>query len=143
MALLTWSDQYLIGNETIDTQHEELFRLINAFHSRWLEARDQQDIARILHRLICYADMHFRNEEVIMDSEGFALLGEHKQIHEAMIDSIFALQKSYEDGSLRLEMETMKFLKSWLIEHILENDYRFRDFMKKKRSLANAAQPQP
>ena len=141
MALLTWSEHYLIGNETIDQQHKELFRLITAFHSRWLEARDQQDIARILHRLIAYADMHFRNEEAIMDSEGFALLGEHKEIHEAMIDSIFALQKSYEDGSLRLEMETMKFVKSWLIEHILENDFRFREFINKKQRLAKAAQP--
>lgn len=139
MALLTWSDQYLIGNESIDRQHEELFRLINAFHSRWLETHNQQDIARMLNRLVTYAEMHFRNEEAIMDSEGFALLGEHQQIHEALIDRIFALQKSYEDESLRVEMETMKFVKSWLIEHILEDDYRFRDFMKRKQSLAKAA----
>ena len=36
MALLSWSNQYLLGNEPIDSQHEELFRLINAFHDHWL-----------------------------------------------------------------------------------------------------------
>lgn len=33
MALLSWSNQYSIGNDLIDTEHEELFRLINAFHT--------------------------------------------------------------------------------------------------------------
>lgn len=139
MALLTWSDQYLIGNESIDLEHEELFRLINAFHSHWLETRNPPDIARMLNRLIAYAEKHFRNEEAIMDAAGFAPVGEHQRIHEAMVDRIFALQQAYEDGSLRLEMETMKFLKSWLIEHILESDYRFRDFIRQKQSLARMA----
>ncbi len=141
MALLTWSDHYLIGNETIDQQHKELFRLINAFHSHWLEERNQRDIVPLLNRLIAYAEMHFRQEESIMDAAGFPLAGEHQQIHEAMIDTIFRLQQSYEDGSLRLEMETMNFVKSWLTQHILENDFRFREFMKKKQSLAKTAQP--
>ena len=37
MALLSCSDEYLIGNLTIDTEHRELFRLINRFHDHWRE----------------------------------------------------------------------------------------------------------
>jgi len=138
MALLSWSEQYLIGNDLIDAEHEELFRLINDFHTQWQQGREQQDIARVLNQLIGYADMHFRHEETIMRDAGFPLLDEHMALHEVLIDTIFQLQKSYEEGSLRLEMDTMKFVKSWLLDHILQNDYRFRDFLARKKSLPDA-----
>ena len=134
MALLSWSKQYLIGNDLIDAEHEELFRLINAFHDHWLEKQDRQDIARILNQLVVYAQMHFRHEEVIMQDAGYPTLEQHQQIHEAMVDTIFRLRQSFEDKNIHLEMDTMKFVKAWLVEHILRNDYLFRDFLQRRKN---------
>ena len=134
MALLSWSKQYLIGDDLIDSEHEELFRLINSFHTLWLEARDRHDIAKVLNQLVSYAEMHFRHEEQIMENAGFSKLEVHRKVHESLIETIFELQKSYEEKNLRLEMETMKFVKSWLVDHILMNDYQFRDFLSRKKS---------
>lgn len=77
MTLLSWSNQYLIGDARIDSEHEELFRLLNDFHSRWAEAQDRQDIARILNNLVIYAEMHFRHEEKIMADSDYPKLAEH------------------------------------------------------------------
>lgn len=134
MALLSWSNQYLIGNDLIDAEHEELFRLINDFHSRWLDAHNRQDIAKVFNQLVVYAEMHFQHEEKIMEDAGYPKLAEHQQIHETMIETIFQLQKSYEEANLHLEMNTMKFVKSWLVGHILENDYVFRDFLSRRKT---------
>lgn len=139
MALLSWSNQYLIGNDLIDAEHEELFRLINAFHNHWLERQEPQDIARILNQLVVYAQMHFRHEEVIMQDAGYPALEQHQQIHEAMVDTIFRLHQSFVDKNLHLEIDTMKFVKAWLVEHILENDYLFRDFLLRKKSTGEAS----
>jgi hemerythrin len=139
MALLSWSKQYLIGNDLIDTEHEELFRLINDFHSRWSAAHNRQDIAKVFNQLIAYAELHFQHEEKIMDDAGYPKLAEHQQIHESMIDTIFRLQKSYEEANLHLEMDTMKFVKSWLVGHILENDYLFRDFLARRKDPGETA----
>ena len=141
MALLSWSKQYLIGNEIIDAEHEELFNLINNFHTAWVKAHNRQDIARILNQLITYAQMHFQDEERIMAEAGYPALAQHQQIHEAMIDTIFQLQQSYEEGNLHLEMDTMKFVKTWMVGHILENDYAFRDFLARKKSTGEAPAP--
>lgn len=140
MALLSWSNQYLIGNDLIDAEHEELFTLVNAFHTRWAEAHTRQDIAKILNQLIVYAEMHFRHEEQVMRDTGFPKLEQHQTIHETMIDAIFRLQQSYEDGNLHLEMDTMKFVKAWLVEHILENDYLFRDFLARKNNVESVSE---
>ena len=139
MALLSWSKQYEIGNDLIDNEHEELFRLINRFHTLWLEARDRHDIAKVLNQLVSYAEMHFRHEEQIMEDAGFSKLEVHRKVHESLIETIFELQKSYEEKSLRLEMETMKFVKSWLVDHILMNDYQFRDFLSHKKNTEDVA----
>ena len=139
MALLSWSKQYLIGNDLIDTEHEELFRLINDFHSRWSAAHNRQDIAKVFNQLVVYADLHFQHEEKIMDEANYPKLAEHQQIHESMIDTIFRLQKSYEEANLHLEMDTMKFVKSWMVGHILENDYLFRDFLARKKGPEETA----
>ena len=143
MALLSWSNQYLIGNDLIDTEHEELFRLINNFHTLWMEEQNRQDIARVLNQLIAYAQMHFQHEEVIMEDAGYPKLAEHQKIHEDMIEKIFELHTSYAEGNLRLEIETMKFVKSWLLEHILVNDYIFRDYLARKQNSGEEATPEP
>ena len=48
MALLSWSNQYLIGNGVIDAEHQELFHLVNNFHSLWAEKHAPHDIAKVL-----------------------------------------------------------------------------------------------
>ena len=141
MALLSWSPQYSIGNNLIDTEHEELFRLVNAFHDNWQEKRSQQSIAVLLNQLIAYAEMHFQHEETIMLDAEFPKLAEHQKIHEAMVETIFRLRQSFEEQHSHLEMNTMKFIKAWLVEHIIQNDYLFRDFLARRKAPADAPAP--
>lgn len=140
MALLSWSRQYEIGNALIDDEHQELFRRINAFHDNWLEQREVQAIAVLLNQLIAYAEMHFQHEEAVMRDAGFPRLEEHQAVHEAMVETIFRLRQTFEQTNGRIEMETIKFVKSWLIEHIVRNDYLFRDFLARRKSGAELPQ---
>jgi len=133
MALLTWSDDYLIGDLTIDTEHKELFRLINSFHNHWQENHDRKSIAAVLNQLINYAQMHFQHEEAIMEEAQYKKLIEHQAIHESLIDTIFKLHQEYSENHLHLEMDTMKFVRSWLVDHIVQNDYLFRDHLRRNK----------
>jgi len=141
MALFSWSTRYSIGNEVIDTEHEELFRLINAFHDHWLEKRNQQAIALLLNQLVSYAEMHFQHEEIIMLDAGFPKLAEHQQVHQAMFETIFKLRQSFEEQHSHLEMDTMKFIKAWLVEHIIQDDYVIRDFLARQKTAVETPAP--
>jgi hemerythrin len=140
MALLSWSTQYLIGNNTIDDEHKELFRLINTFHDHWQEKRDRREIVQVLNQLINYTQMHFQHEENIMQQEEYPKLAEHQQIHDSMVETIFKLQQSFEDKNLHFEIDTMKFVKNWMVEHILENDTLFRDFLSRKNTVRETSE---
>ena len=139
MALLSWSDQYLIGHTTIDAEHRELFRLINDFHSRWSEGHQRQEIGQVLNRLVQYAELHFQHEEGIMAAAGYPQLATHKQAHERLYETIYTLHRDYAEQGRRLEQDTMKFVKNWLVEHILNNDYAFRDFLARRKAAGEAA----
>lgn len=139
MALLSWNDQYLIGDTTIDEEHKTLFRLINDFHTHWSEKRDRKDIARVLSQLIQYGELHFQDEERIMAQADYPALDNHHQVHEKLIEEIFKLNEELMEQSQLLERDVTKFLKQWLVDHIVHNDYEFRDFLIRKRREAEPA----
>ena len=133
MAILTWHDQYLIGNSTIDEEHKMLFRLINDFHTGWSENRDRAAVAKLLNQLIQYGEMHFQHEEGIMSAEGYPQLESHQRVHEKLVEEIFKLNQELVDKSRLLDRDMGKFLKQWLVDHIVHNDFEFRSFLERKR----------
>ena len=133
MTILSWNDQYLIGQSTIDEQHKVLFELVNDFHSHWKEKRDRQQVAFVLNKLIQYGERHFRDEEAIMTREGYPLLESHHKIHELLIEEVFKLNEELISKNPLLERDMTKFLKQWLVEHIVTNDYEFRNFLARKQ----------
>ena len=135
MALLSWSDRYQIGDKTIDSEHRELFRLVNDFHTHWLEQRERKDIAEVLNQLVKYAQLHFGHEESIMIAAEYPGLTEHQKAHEDLFDAIFNLHNEYQTQDLHLEMDTIKFLRNWLVDHVINNDYMFRDYLAKRKSV--------
>ncbi len=133
MTILSWHDQYLIGNTVIDDEHKELFRLINEFHSKWTEKRDRQTIKEVLNSLIQYCQTHFSDEESIMAQEGYVVLESHRKRHEKLVEDIFKLNQELVEKNTMLEHDLNKFLKHWLVDHIVHFDYDFRDFLVRKR----------
>lgn len=132
MTILTWHDQYLIGNSTIDSEHKELFALVNEFHTSWSEKRERGAVAEVLNRLIQYGQRHFQDEEAIMERVQYPLLEAHRKIHEKLVEDIFKLNQELAERNHLLDHDLGKFLKHWLVDHIVHCDYDFREFLVRK-----------
>jgi hemerythrin len=133
MAILSWHDQYLIGHALLDEEHKLLFRLINEFHTHWSENRDRHMIAEILNRLMKAGEQHFLNEERVMAQEGFPKLVDHRVVHEDLIDGIFKLNQELADKNRLLNHDITKFLKYWLVDHIVQCDRELGEFLARKQ----------
>ena len=57
-----------------------------------------------------------------------------KRIHDLHDKKLDEMRQAFEQANGRIEIETIKFVKSWLIEHIVRNDYLFRDFLARRKS---------
>lgn len=129
MALLNWSRDYQLGHPVIDAEHRHLFDLINDFHYFFLASRDTREVLRLLTALVRYSESHFRHEEELMFEAGYPRLAAHRDIHATLFETIFALQEKFEAGVVKAESETVAFLRTWLTDHIAEEDKAFGRFL--------------
>lgn len=139
MTLLSWSDEYLIGEAGIDAEHQTLFALVNDFHSRWQAQSTREEIAAVLQRLVRYAEQHFRNEEAAMAAARYPHLEEHRAVHAYMFEEIFKLREEYERQDTHLEQDTMRFVRNWLVNHIVQHDFEFRAFLEHQTDKSHVA----
>ena len=64
-----------------------------------------------------------------MEKEEYPLLESHRSSHEKLIGDIFRLHEEFSVRNVRLEHDLQKFLKHWLVDHVIHSDYAFRDYL--------------
>lgn len=118
--------EYLTGIESVDRQHEELFRIIGEVHSL---AKDEfladkyDEIVHLLEELRDYTRFHFQHEEEYMESIGYAGLPAQKKAHEAFVERLEEMDLEQADDHQQETLgELLEFLTEWLINHILYAD---------------------
>jgi hemerythrin-like metal-binding protein len=129
VALLNWKNDYSVGNAQIDADHHRLFDLINEFHYVFTHNRQLREIARVLNDLVKYSEEHFQREEEMMAAHDYPGLDEHREIHAALFETVFQLQSKFEQNAVKIESETIDFLRHWLTDHIVEHDTKFGRFL--------------
>lgn len=130
--LIKWDDNYKIGYKRIDDQHKELVNIINdLYHSTEFENPENQKLNEAfrdaLKKTVDYISFHFSYEEKIMMAINYNKLLEHSSSHKTFTQTIFDYVQSYESGSLDAINKLLKYLKEWLINHVLVSDKEFVD----------------
>lgn len=121
-----FTEEYLIGVELIDSEHKELFRIVDKAN-RLVKTFDSlsgyDDIMQILKELTEYTKEHFTDEEEYMESINYEGLEAQKRAHEAFIDKIEHINFDEIDNNPQEYLEKLvEFLLGWLINHILYTD---------------------
>lgn len=129
MALLQWGEQYSVGYDKIDEQHQKLVGYINELHAAMLEGRGQEALVTILKKLVSYTQTHFAMEEKLMQQYNYPEYNKHKMEHEALVKKVLTVQQDMEEKSVKLTLQVMNFLKDWLAKHIMGTDKRFGKFL--------------
>lgn len=139
MSFLSWRDEYRVGIAQIDAEHQYLFKLINEFHDEHARGGKSPEVLQVLNRLVAYAEEHFQHEEALMQSIGYPRLARQRGLHEKLFFSIFMLNEKLSQGSAKVDAETLRFLKNWLVGHIVKEDTDIGDFMKRQAVQAEKA----
>lgn len=122
MAHMTWSEDLAVGNNFIDSDHRTLISLINAFHDALAKGQGNHALGVTLGNMIKYAAAHFKREEDEMERIGYCDAAAHRLAHEKLVREVLDLQKQFNQGEAVLTLKVSKFLKDWLLEHIMKTD---------------------
>lgn len=128
MAVAHWSPNLSVGIEAIDADHEVLIDLLNRLGAEIEGGGTHEAVAERLDELIAQTESHFRREEEIMTREEYPEAEYHGRLHAALLQEVRDFRKDLEEG-MEVGPEITKFLKTWLISHILESDQHLGGYL--------------
>jgi hemerythrin len=138
VPIFSWRNDYSVQVEEMDKQHKDMFQAANDLYETFQDDPNKDALLDSLDFLIRYTEVHFREEEELMQSKNFPDLEAHKKKHTYLIDQIKLYQTRYCTEELKVGNELMDFLKDWIVNHILREDRQYGQWIAK--TLTNGQQ---
>jgi hemerythrin-like metal-binding protein len=134
MARIDWDASFSVQHEELDGQHKKLFDLYNELHEALLHDSVENTTAtrtRILDNLMEYIDYHFKSEEKYLTEIGYPDFTQHRQIHSNFSKQVNRIHEDVENGQIIFTTSLLKFIRNWIVDHILKTDQQYVNFHKK------------
>ncbi len=134
---MKWNDEYAVGIQEIDEQHQVLIDLLAEFEQAVAGKAHWNTVQPLIARIREYVKFHFAVEESLMQIVRYPGLAAHRSEHQLLLEQITAL----EHRVLRQEdkEDLLSMLHSWLFEHIISSDQPFgRHALDQHASLGHA-----
>lgn len=129
---IEWKKDLVIGIDAIDNEHRTIIETFQKLYEKMRhgEGRDFHD--EIISFLDGYVEGHLTHEEAYQIEVGYENYDEHKAKH----DEFRHILKELKEEKLEVvtNMELIKInniMKDWLLHHILEEDMKIGEFVKK------------
>jgi hemerythrin len=132
MSIAIWSDDYATGYFPVDSQHQQLFKLINNLHNAMLSGSGKVLLNNTLSELVNYTQKHFQMGENLMKTYQYPNYPDHKKRHEEYAKKVDEFAKKLNAGQnpTTLVIEVSSFLTEWWINHIKKIDQPMINFLK-------------
>jgi len=115
--VFVWKEKYAVGEPELDNQHRYLFDLGNE-----IQSADKSQAKAYVMKLYKYATAHFTSEETHMKQIKYPDLENHRKLHDKFITDLNSISENFSSESFE---EFKRFLYSWLIDHILNEDNKY------------------
>jgi len=131
--LVPWDDDFLVGHENIDLQHQELVKMTNKFYAG---VQMGGVVAKVffmqtIQGAVQYVKTHFSTEEEIMKKINFPFMKEHKKQHEAFIAQVTREVKNFEKVDVPDHAGFVKYLMDWILNHVANTDKKLTPYLAK------------
>ena len=117
-----WSEKFRIGLDWIDQDHQYIFSLWHQA-GRVVQAADNSILVyQLLNNLLNFSQMHFRDEEALMQSICFAGYGKHTTVHQILLQKAEDLLENLKRGYPVSPQDLLVLLEDWIESDILKED---------------------
>ncbi len=125
---LEWSPRLMVGEKSIDEQHQRLVALFNELHDGLHNAAPRQRIDAVLKSLLEYTQFHFAHEAALMKKHGYPQEGQHLAMHEDLVKRALEYKRRFDAGEA-IGTDLVNFVRDWLTQHILKSDRALADYI--------------
>lgn len=134
-----WRDDFRVGESSIDSQHESIFRLAVEASELAREPADSGRLIAVFGKFGSVLEAHFRHEEGMLTEIGYPELAEHRGEHRAMLSEFeFIHQRLSSGGRAWVFQEkalvVINFMLGVTVGHILASDVGYARYMRRDAS---------
>jgi hemerythrin len=138
-----WNDSLLSGVDEMDRQHHILVDMLVEITDKPNDIDNEALFDRVTQDLLAYAIYHFETEESLMKELGYAQAAPedqraHVAAHRGFARQVVAMREEVREGLPGGNQALLKFLKDWLVNHIMTIDKRLGRFVAGVRQGAGA-----
>ena len=123
---VAWSPDLETGNDVIDSQHKQLFKLTSDLVEACEQNKGREVLGEALNFLASYTIKHFTDEEALQLEHNFPDYERHKKLHDDFkAKAVDLINKYQEDGdSASLHLQVYSAIVRWLLQHIKGEDFK-------------------
>ena len=120
---MLWSANYEVGNALVDSEHKEIFRMVDRLLEDDFEGRSDK-IKTVISFLADYVVRHFDHEEDLMDKSNYPKKDGHVKQHRDFVKKVGEFVAQIADGvdSIQLSLSVNEVIVDWLAEHVMISD---------------------
>lgn len=137
MTRFVWSEEFELGIDIIDHQHQRIVEYINQIYDiaaaepNTVKVENTAEIKQVLASLVDYTVSHFAFEEALMEEADYPELSEHQLVHRQFTGLIENLKARCEQGE-EVSQKLATVLQQWLIQHIMTEDKGYAELVKQQ-----------
>jgi hemerythrin len=128
--MVSWKEEYSIGNTEIDREHQKLFDLgKKALEITSIESENhaKAQLKEIIDELTFYVATHFANEQEFMRKIDYPDLENHTKKHKQITQDLNALICTFGTLSImQVHEKVSEVIECTFIKHILEDDLQIK-----------------
>lgn len=132
MKYFEWEKKYDVGIKKFNDQHKHLLEVLKDVYKAMDDKWDREALSKIINELIKYTQEHFLEEEICLQNNSYPDFDEHKKQHESFTKKMEHFTEQFNSDKQLLHFEIAIFLKNWILQHILEEDKKYGEFLNKK-----------
>lgn len=122
---LDWNESLSMYIPEIDAEHQRFIQLVNELNEAIIGRMNKKEIKSRMRAILDDAAMHFAHEEAVFKEWGYPDAEEHAQI----ISFLNEIMESVDHGKMAHGwLEAGLEMKQVLIQHILNEDMKYRDY---------------
>ena len=120
---MLWNEKYETGNEQVDTEHKEIFALIQKVIDSTTSG-EESAFEDTFDFLAGYTVNHFKHEERLMEESSYPHMAVHKKQHDDFVVEVLALRERVlkEADQEKNGAELKKTVVNWVTDHVLGSD---------------------
>ena len=127
---LQWSDQLSVNIPEIDAEHQHFIQLCDEFNEAITLGKGLAEIQKCMQAILDDAGGHFYREENLLKKWGYPEAEEHAQKHARALIELSGIIGNIPGRRESDWIETGLKVKRILMEHILNEDMKYRDYHK-------------